>query len=218
MHLNVFPPKVSLQDVLLRTAHAHEAIENLENFDIISSEMFNDFELEVLSLKKRIKSLKDKYDIILIDSSPKLDGETLAVMLASDEILVVTTPDVPTLGTTIKAIKHAKKRGTNIGGLVLNKIYNKKFEIPLEEIEDTLDVPVLATVPHDVGFLKALSKFKPMTQHRPNSEASEEFMKLAAALSGEKYKPVKVRNFFKWLNPKKHEINRVIYYNSLFEN
>jgi len=218
MHLNVFPPKRSLQDVLLRRVHAKDAIESLDNFDVISSEMFNDFELEVLSLKSKLKSLKNRYDVILIDSSPKLDEETLAVMIASDEILVVTTPDVPTLGTTMKAVKHAKRRGTNISGLILNKVYNKKFEIPLEDVESTLEVPVLAVIPHDIGFLKALSEFKPLTEHKPKSEASEEFMRLAAALTGEKYKHSRLRNFFRWLNPKKHEINRTIYYRSFFGN
>ncbi len=216
MHLNVFPTDKSLQDVLRRKIHAHQAIENVGNFDVIFSDMFNDFELEVLSLKKRIKSLKNKYDMILIDSSPKLDEETLAVILASDEILVVTSPDLPTLGTTIKAVKLARKRGTNIGGLILNKVYNKNFEIPLEDVEETLGVPVLAVVPHDVNFLKALSEFQPLTQHKPNSEASEEFMKLAAALTGEKYKRIKVRNFFRWMNPKKHDINRIVYYRGVF--
>jgi septum site-determining protein MinD len=216
MHLNVFPPKNSLQDVLLRKINAHEAIENLENFDILSSDMFNDFELEVLSLKSKLKNLKNKYDIIIIDSSPKLDEETLAVMLASDEILVVTTPDVPTLGTTMKAVKLARNRGTNIGGLILNKVYNKNFEIPLKDIENTLEVPVLAVIPHDIEFLRALSEFKPFTEHKPNSEAGKEFIKLAHALSGEKYKPQRIRNFFSWVRPKKHEINRIIYYEGLF--
>ena len=44
---------------------------------------------------------------MLIDSSPNLDEETLAAMLASDSILVVTTPDYPTLANTLKAIKVA---------------------------------------------------------------------------------------------------------------
>lgn len=216
MHLNVFPPKKSLQDVLRRKVNPREAVENLENFDVISSSMFNNFEIEVFSLRNRLSFLKDKYDIILVDSSPRLDEETLAVMIASDKILVVTTPDIPTLGTTMKAVKLARNRGTNISGLVLNKVYNKDFEIPLEDVENTLEVPVLAVVPHDVNFLKALRDFKPLTEHRPNSEASEEYMKLAATLIGQSYKPTKVRGFFNWLKPRKQDVNRIIYYQSLF--
>ena len=216
MHLNVFPPKNSLQDVLMRKINVADAIESLKNFDVLSSEMFNDFELELFSLRNRLSLIKDKYDFILVDSSPRLDEETLAVMLASDQILVITTPDVPTLGTTIKAVRAARKRGTKISGLILNKVYNKDFEIPLIDVEDTLGIPVLAVIPHDVNIIKALSEYIPLTEHRPNSEASDEFMRLAAALSGEKYKRNKVRGFFSWINPKKQEVNRIIYYNSVF--
>lgn len=216
MHLNVFPPKKSLQDVLRRKVNPREAVESLDNFDVISSSLFNNFEVEVFALRNRLSFIKNKYDIILIDSSPRLDEETLSVMIASDKILVVTTPDIPTLGATMKAVKMARNRGTKISGLILNKVYNRNFEIPLEDVENTLKIPVLAVVPHDINFLKALKDFKPLTEHKPNSEASEEFMKLAAALAGEKYKPVKIRGFFDWLKPRKQDVNRIIYYNSLF--
>jgi septum site-determining protein MinD len=217
MHLNVFPPKKSLQDVLMRKVNVSEAIENLDNFDLISSEMYHNFELELFSLKNRLSLLKNKYDFIIVDSSPKLDEETLAVILASDQILVVTTPDVPTLGTTVKAVKFAKKRGAKISGLILNKVYNKKFELPMNNIEESLEVPILAVIPHDVNFLKALKEFRPMTECSPNSPSSNEFMKLAAALAGEKYKPFKLRNLFGWIRPKRQDINRVIYYKSVFK-
>ena len=45
----------------------------------------------------------------MIDSSPALNDETLAVMLASDEIFIVTTPDYPTLSMTLKSIKDARQ-------------------------------------------------------------------------------------------------------------
>jgi len=69
--------------------------------------------------------LKKRYDVILIDSSPSLNEETLAVILASDELLVVTTPDYPTLGMTMKSVKIARQRGTPISGLIINKVYKK---------------------------------------------------------------------------------------------
>lgn len=216
MHLNIFSPKKSLQDVLMRKINSHEAIHELDNFDLIPASLFCDSEIEHLSLKNRISNLKEKYDVIIIDSSPRLDDETLAVMLASDEVVVVTTPDLPTLGTTIKAVNLANKRGTSIGGLILNKVYNKNFEVSFEDIQNTSEVPILAVIPHDFNFSKAVSEFKSYAELKPNSPASEEYRKLAAVLVGEKYKKHKLNNFFRWINPKKQDINRVIYYDSLF--
>ena len=163
-----------------------------------------------------MKSLKRKYDFIILDSSPALNDETLSVILASDKLLVVTTPDYPTLSTTLKAINLAKSRGTPIIGLILNKVYDKKFELGLDEIERTSDVPVMAVIPYDIHFSKSLSHFKPYTSQRPNSKGAIEYQKLAKLLSGEKYESKKLKDILKRLTPKRQEINREIYYQSFF--
>lgn len=215
LHLNVINPEKTLHHVLNREANVKDAIYNLYKFDLIPASLFSRINISPLILKDKIKFLKKNYDIILLDSSPALNEETLAVMLASDSILVVTTPDHPTLSTTMKAVKIAKQRGTPIDGLILNKVYNKNFELSIDDIEKTLDIPVMAVIPYDINFLKALFDFIPSTTYKPKSRASEEYRKLAATLIGEKYKPFTFRNFFR-LTPKREEINREIFYERIF--
>ncbi|HEB46918.1 MAG TPA: hypothetical protein ENI22_00420 [Candidatus Pacearchaeota archaeon] len=217
LHLNIVNPEKTLHHVLSRKAHARDAIYGHEGLHVMPASIFERASVNPLKLKDRIKGLKKRYDIILIDSSPSLDEETLAVMLASDGILVVTTPDHPTLSATIKAVKLAKQRGTPILGLILNKVHDKDFEISLQDVEETLDVPVMAVIPYDVGVSQALSEMKPYTRYKSKSKGSEEFRRLAAVLSGEKYKQTKLRNFFRKITPKKQEINRQIFYKRVFE-
>ncbi len=216
LHFNIVNPEKTLHDLLARTANIRDVVCKLEKFDIIPASIFNKKEINFLNLKNKVKTLKRKYDIILIDSSPSLDEETLAVILASDEIFIVTTPDHLTLSTTIKAIKRARQRGTEINGLILNKVYNKNFELSIDDIEETVDVPVLAVIPHDVSVLKALSKFTPSTTYKPKSAGSIEYKKLAAVLIGEKYKPRRFRDRLR-ITPKRQEINREIFYESVFK-
>lgn len=216
MHFDVIDPKVSLHHVLARRVRPSDAVHSLEKFDLIPSSVFSKHEVSPLKLKDRINYLRRSYDVIVFDSSPSLNDETLGVMLASDGILVVTTPDHPTLSNTIKAVKLAKQRGTPIVGLVLNKVYKKDFELSLKDIENTIEVPVLAVIPHDTNFLKALSEFKTPVSMRPKSEASEEIKRLAATLIGEKYHPAPLRRFFNWVNPGVQEVNRQIYYDEVF--
>ena len=217
IHLNVINPENTLHEVLRGESNASRAIVSLENFDVLPSKVFNNFEISPLKLKNKLSGLKNKYDVVLIDSSPALNEETLAAMLASDELFVVATPDYPTMAMTLKAIKLAKQRGVQINGLILNKVYNKGFELSLDEIEEAAEMPVMAVIPHDVNVLKALSKFVPSTTHKPKSEGSQEYKRLAATLLGEKYKPVKMKNFFRWANPKKQDINRMLFYERVFE-
>ncbi|MEX0920805.1 MAG: AAA family ATPase [Candidatus Pacearchaeota archaeon] len=216
LHLNVVNPEKTLHHVLDRSARTKDAIHDLGHFHIMPSSIFRNKKVNPLKLKDRIKGLKKTYDIIVIDSSPSLDEETLAVMLASDEIIVVTTPDHSTLSATIKAIKLAKQRGTPISGLILNKVHDRNFEIPIEDIEETLEVPVLAVIPYDINVLKALSKMEPYPFHKPKAKGSMEYKKLAGVLIGEKYKQKRLTEFFRKLTPKRHEINRDIFYTRRF--
>jgi septum site-determining protein MinD len=214
--LEVFNSEFFLQDVLEKKAHPHQAVNKLENFDVLPAAVSSNLNANSMQIKDKLGSLKKDYDYIIIDSSPALNEETLGAMIASDEILVVTTPDYPTLSSTLKSVQLAKQRGTPISGLILNKVYNKNFEIPLEDIERTLDIPVMAVIPHDINILRALSKFIPSVEFKPRSEASEEYKKLAATLIGEKYSPIRLRHFLRWMNPPKQEVNRTIFYDRVF--
>ena len=216
LHLNVIDPRETLHHVLSHTVNVNDVVHNLDYFDLLPSSIFSDILINPLQLKDKIKNLKWKYDVVILDSSPSLNDETLAVILASDKLIVVTTPDFPTLSTTMKAVKFAKQRGTPISGLVVNKCYNKNFELSLNDIEEISGVPILAVIPYDKDFLKALSEFSPYTVHKPRSEGSEEYRRLAATLIGEEYKPLKLKRFLRWINPQKQDINRTIYYKEIF--
>ncbi len=215
LHHNIVEPEVTLHHVLEREAKPSDAIQELDNLDIIPGSLAGKLNTSPLKLRDKINYLKKRYDVILLDSSPALDDETLGVMIASDEILVVTTPDHPTLSNTLRAVKLAKQRGTPIIGLVLNKVYDKNFELSIEEIESVVGVPVMAVIPHDTNVLKALSEFTPYTSYKPKSQGSEEYRKLASLVLGEKYNPG-LRRFFGWISPRRQEINRQLYYQRAF--
>jgi len=209
-HLNIINPEVTLHDVITSKNKIGDSICQLENFDVIPSSVFFKENFNPLRLKDKIKPLKEIYDIIIIDSSPSLNDETLGCMMASDNLIVVTTPDYSTLSMTLKAIKLAKQRRTPIIGLILNKVYNKNFEISQKEIEQYSEIPIMAVIPHDTNILKAQSKFIPSTLFKPKSSASKEYSRLAATLTGKR------EDRFKWnpltnLMPKKVAINREVY-------
>lgn len=216
MHLRIVDPKVSLHHVLEGSKTVKSAIQHLDYFDLIPSSIFFDKQINPLRLKNKLKPLKNEYDFIIIDSSPALNDETLAVMMAADRLLVVTTPDYPTLSSTLKAIVHARRRGVKIDGLILNKVYGKSFELTIREIEDTLDVPVLAVIPEDEGVVNSISKFTPFFKHKPHSKGAEEFKKLAAVLIGEKYRPFNLRRIL-GLDLGKEEVNRELFYERVFK-
>jgi septum site-determining protein MinD len=214
LHLGIVNPAFSLHDVLQSKANALGAvIETDYGFDIIAGRLGlkKVFYPDYLKLKEKIQHLRYHYDTILIDSSPTLDHETLAAMLASDKLLIVTTPDHVTLSCTLHAVKVAKQKNIPIMGIVLNRVYNKKFELGIDEIEKLTGVPVLAVIPHDINILKALSELKPSTYDAKENDAVVEYKKLAAFLTGQSYQDrrlkTKIKNFFSRAVPKQ-EVNR----------
>lgn len=216
LHFNLINPENTLHHVLDNQIPIESAIHTLGRFDILPSSIFSNIQISPLKLKDKLRSVRNKYDYVVLDSSPSMGEDTLAVMLASDGILIVTTPDHPTLSATLKAAKLAKQRGTPIEGLILNKVYNKDFELTIKDIESTTDIPILAVIPHDINMLRALSENKMFTDYKPKSKGSEEFRRLAATIIGEKYAPQGIHWFWKWKAPSQQEVNRQTYYSNVF--
>ncbi len=216
IHLNVLDPEKTIHHVLTGDSEIKEAVHSLDEFDIIPASIYPKKKFDPLLLKDKLRELKRKYDFILIDSSPALNAETLSVMISSDELFVVSTPDYSTLSMTLKAIMVAKKKGIPITGLILNKVYGKNFELSLENIEKVGEVPVLAVIPHDINVLRSQAHFIPSPSFRPRSDLSVEYKKLAACLAGERYNPPRIREIFRNISPGKQEINRELFYSSVF--
>jgi len=212
IHLGLVDPECTIHHVLNNKAHIRKAIYDTgHGFHVLPGSVFYQ-KINPFKLREKLKDVEQNYDIIIIDSSPTLNEEILATMLASDELIVVTTPDIATLSTTLRAIRLAKQRKTPINGLILNRVYNKNFELSIEDIEETSGCDILAVIPHDISIPKTQSKYTPLTVGKSN-RASREYKRLAGILAGEEYK----ESFFRRVisrfknNFPKHEVNRVIF-------
>lgn len=188
LHLGLLNPKYTLHHVLNDNLSIFEAIYQHElGFHIIPGKLAP-FQTAPLDLKNKLEELRDIYDVILIDSSPSLNEEMYATMAASDELLVVSSPDYPTLSSTIHAIRVADKREAKIHGVVINKAYKKKFELSKRDIEGASGSKVLSVIPENFRVLSSLSRMVPMIVNFPRQNVSLEYRRLAGLLVGEKTK------------------------------
>lgn len=213
LHYGIIKPDITLHDVLLNKANIEEAIHTEhDNLHILPSAHLSR-KINPFQLKNKIEKIKQNYDVILIDASPTLNEEILATMIASDELLVVTSADYPSLSTTLRAVRLAKQKKTPIKGLILNRVRNKKFELSIEDIEKASTIPVLAVLPEDIKILESLYLTKPAAFNFPKSKAVIEYKKLAASLIGKKYRDPRLLHRLKRVLPgniPKQEINRDI--------
>ena len=84
LHFGLADPEATLHDTLSNKANIGDAIyEYDKNLHIIPGSMLNE-KINPFKLREKLHKLKDLYDVIIIDSSPNLNNEILATMLASD--------------------------------------------------------------------------------------------------------------------------------------
>ncbi len=214
IHVGVVNKENTIHEVIAGKIDASEAIyPNEAGFDIMPARLLP-IRIDPLRLKRKISALKNSYDFILIDSSPNLNEEMAATMAASDELIVVSSPDFATLSCTMRAVKAAREKKVPITGLVLNRVRNKHYELTLDEIESSTEVPVVGLMPEEEKVLEALSVTTPVVVFAPRKDVSIEYQKLAAAISGGKYRDTRlwsnVRNFLFENNFSKVDVNRTV--------
>lgn len=188
LHLGNINTKYTVNDVLGQKVKPSNAIYKHEfGFHVMSASIAQANGNNFLRLKDKVSQLKKDYDVVLIDSSPSLNNELLATINASDELYVVSTPDLPTLSTTLRAVKLAKEKKMNISGMILNKVRGKNYELKPEDMERLSGIPLVGVVKDSVRVLEALNKVKPLTMLNPESSISLSYKKIASQLIGIPY-------------------------------
>lgn len=190
LYLGMYYCPTSLNKVLRNEAPIEEAIyEHFSGAKVIPASLsLQDLEgVDVTQIKDNIKKLFGKTDIILLDSSPGLGREAMATIKASDEIIFVTTPFVPSVMDILRCQEIVNELGIKPLGIVLNMVDNEKYELNKGEIEQLTGMPVIAVIPNDKNVHKSLALKTPVVIFDPKAKSSRELLKLAGNLVGETY-------------------------------
>lgn len=187
MSLGMHFVPITLNQVLKGDAHIENAVyTHPTGMKIIPASLgTKDVEgIDVANVKKHIKHLLGKVDIILLDAAPGLGKESQLTLNVSDEILFVTIPYVPAVMDIIRTKEMIKGEKLKLG-VVLNMVTNERHELSKREIEQLTEMPVIASIPYDKNVLKSLAAKQPVITFNPGARASREFSRLASEITGE---------------------------------
>ncbi len=106
------------------------------------------------------------------------------IMKVADELLIVTTPDLPSVSEALKISRKAKAKGLTVIGAVVNKIKGLSSEMEIKNIETMLDVPVIGSINDESSINEALVMRHPVVYSHPSSIAAKDFKTLASKLIG----------------------------------
>lgn len=132
-------------------------------------------------------SLMGKTDFVLLDSAPSLGKEAILSLKLSDEILLITNPNLPAVLDILKVAKVAEKLNKIILGVVVNRTSKSPSDMPLKEIEKVTKYPIIGYIPEDENVQKSLAARTAVVDYNPNSPASVEMRRLAHHLAGKKF-------------------------------
>jgi len=179
---------VTLNHVLKGKAEIEEAIyEHSSGTKIIPSSL-SVKELTKFNTKKfpeLTKKLKPLCDYVIFDSAAGFGDEVMAVLEASDEIIIVTNPEMPAVTDALKAIKVAREMGKEINGVVVTRHKDAKYEMPLSSIRSMLESQIIGVVPEDKAVKEALNLRDAVVHTHPRSKVSRKYHDIARKINGE---------------------------------
>jgi septum site-determining protein MinD len=193
LHLGIPMYPVTLQDVINENARIKDALYYHDSgfrilpADVSISKVMTPESSELLEVFYKIADV----DFLIIDSAAGLGKEALSAVEASDEVLIVTNPEMPALTDAVKIINFAEMYGTITSGVIVNRVRDDKYEVPLNDVEGFMDLPIIGLIPEDKHMKKALAYREPIVDLKPYSKAARELMMTAARIADVPYTPRK---------------------------
>ncbi len=123
------------------------------------------------ALERVMEYLKRRYDFILLDSSMRYGTSLQALMVASEEVALISTPDLPALRDLARHIEHmnAMTDLTSKLRVIINRSTSEDAVTP-SQIESSIRCPISLAVPNNFGqLLGAINAGEPVppTQRGP---------------------------------------------------
>ena len=124
---------------------------------------------------------------VVADLGSQLDERVVASMEAADDVVIVVSPDFPTLKATHSFFEYLNENGTHVPEptIVVNEIYALQTLTP-GDIENALGRRVAIRIPYDpLLYLRAANQGTPVFAAAPTSQPARRYDQLAAILLGE---------------------------------
>ena len=134
-------------------------------------------------LARLLEVARESYDAIVVDTSPFFHGPMLATLDRTDELLLLSSLDVPTLKNlrlalqTLELLSFPKNRIK----IVLNRS-NSKVGMKQHEVEGALGMKVRFEIPSDRAVPLAVNRGKPVVLDEAGADVSKAIRQMAKGL------------------------------------
>lgn len=203
-------PKFSVVD-LVRNFHRVDSdlltsyIEHHESGVDILSAPYQPADFEAVNgelVGKILRFLIGHYDYLVVDAPKHLGPATLAALKAAHQVLLVTTPDLPSLRNLTRCLPLLQEVGENRDRDWLRIVVNRhesRGVVSLDQVAETLGRPVFGTVRNDYEtVMQAINTGTPAVTLGP-SDFAEDVRALAGEIAGVEVEPDSNRGWLRGL-------------------
>src|SRR4051794_24077859 len=139
-----------------------------------------------LLVSRIIRTLRETFDYVVIDMAPAFDEQVLTALDETDEVVMVTTLDVPTLKNVKVAVEtfdalHVARDNRH---LVLNRA-DDEVGISADKVEGILGMPVTVQIASSLEIAASTNAGSPVIVSDPDHQFSGAIRDLATNLAGE---------------------------------
>jgi len=134
-------------------------------------------------ITRLLEVARERYEVIVVDTSPFFHGPMLATLDRTDELLVICGLDVPTLKNVRLAMQTLELLSfpTSRIRFVLNRA-NTKVGLSKREVESALKVEISVEIPSDRGVPISVNQGNPAVLADPGCEFSKAMTALSRSL------------------------------------
>ncbi|MDI3546955.1 MAG: flagellar biosynthesis protein FlhG [Halanaerobiales bacterium] len=189
-------PRYNLSHVLKgRCKFAEALLEGPGGIDILPGtsgveELVNISSLEVMRLLDASSQMEENYDIILLDVGAGIHQSVTNFIMASDEVIIVLTPEPTSIMDAYSLIKIlANRKFKNNMGLLINQTSSRKegnevavrMKKVIKEYLD-LDIKILGYIPYDTYVRQSVKEQTPFLIRYPKANAGEAIRDVASGM------------------------------------
>ncbi len=185
IHLGAPIVPITLNHLLSSRAEVGEAIYKHESGLKILPASLSTQDLSKLkheNIKYVVNMLRNYAKYVFLDCSAGIGKETENSILASDEAIIVTQPEMPSVTDALKAMKLCEQLNVPVKGVIVTRHRWRKSEMPIENLLEMLESPAIGLIPEDKNVQKALSMKSPIVHAFPKSKASKAYVDTAKRL------------------------------------
>lgn len=136
---------------------------------------------QIQNLIRQWNNLEGEFDYILVDTGAGIHSNVINFLLAADDVVVILTPEPPSITDSYGLIKVLVQRGsTSTIRLVINQVSNEEegrkiFRRVAKVVDEFLNVKIdlLGIITFDEKVSAAVKRQKPFILEYPNTKASK---------------------------------------------